>query len=62
LAVASRVTPSAECDACSDADDNQLLDCAVAAGAQFVVTGNGKHFPAEWRGVRVINARALLDL
>ena len=62
LAVAVRVTPAAECDACSDADDNQLLDCAVAAGAQFVVTGNGKHFPEEWRGVRVINARALLDL
>lgn len=62
LAVASRVQPVAECTACSDADDNQLLDCAVAAGAQFVVTGNGKHFPAGWRGVRVINARALLDL
>jgi putative PIN family toxin of toxin-antitoxin system len=62
LAVASRVEPVAECEACSDADDNQLLDCAVAAGARFVVTGNGKHFPAEWRGVRVINARALLDL
>ena len=33
LAVASRVEPVAECEACSDADDNQLLDCAVAAGA-----------------------------
>lgn len=62
LGVAVRVTPTAACDACSDADDNQLLDCALAAGAQFVVTGNGKHFPQEWRGVRVINARALLDL
>ena len=34
LAVAVRVQPVAECEACSDADDNQLLDCAVAAGAR----------------------------
>lgn len=62
LAVAHEVQPSQTCAACSDPDDNQLLDCALAAQARFVVTGNLRHFPAEWQGIQVINARRLLDL
>jgi putative PIN family toxin of toxin-antitoxin system len=61
LETALRVAPDARCTACTDADDNQLLDCAVAAGARYVITGNLRHFPAEWEGVEVINARTLLD-
>lgn len=62
LAVAQRVNPTPDCEACPDPDDNQLLDCALAANAQYVVTGNLRHFPPEWRGVQVINARTLLEL
>lgn len=62
LAQSLRVQPNPTCSACSDPDDNQLLDCALAAAAQFVVTGNLRHFPGEWRGIRVINARTLLSL
>ncbi len=61
MAKAARVVPEPRCAACTDADDNQLLDCAVAAGAEYVITGNLRHFPAEWEGVAVINARTLLD-
>lgn len=61
LAVAIRVEPVPACDACSDPDDNQLLDCALAAGAAYVITGNLRHFPASWQGIEVINARAFLD-
>ena len=60
--VAHKVQPTQTCTACSDPDDNQLLDCALAANAQYVITGNLRHFPAEWAGVQVINARRLLDL
>ena len=62
LRTAIRVQPLQTCTACSDADDNLLLDCALAANANWVVTGNLRHFPAEWRGIQVINARRLLDL
>jgi len=58
---AIRVEPVPTCRACSDPDDNQLLDCARAARAQYVVTGNLRHFPEQWEGVRVINARQFLD-
>ena len=30
-----------------DPDDNKFLECAQAAGADFLVTGNTKHFPPE---------------
>lgn len=59
-AAASRVEAPPVCRACADPDDNLLLDCAAAAGAACVVTGNLRDFPAEWEGIRVINARALL--
>ena len=62
VAAAYRVQPAQTCTACSDPDDNQLLDCALAAAAQFVVTGNLRHFPGEWRGIHVVNARRLLAL
>jgi putative PIN family toxin of toxin-antitoxin system len=28
-----------------DPDDNMFLECAVEAGADFLITGNKKHFP-----------------
>lgn len=62
LANALTVAPLELCDACTDPDDNLLLECALAANAQFVVTGNLADFPSEWRGVRVVNARAMLAL
>jgi uncharacterized protein len=61
LAAAESFEPIETCTACSDPDDNLLLDCALAAGARYVVTGNLRHFPPEWQGIQVINARTLLD-
>lgn len=40
-----------------DPDDNKVLDCAVAAGATYLVTGNLRHFPMRFEGVRVISPR-----
>lgn len=44
----------------SDEADNRFLECAVAGGAAYLITGNGRHFPAEHCGVRVRNARQFL--
>ncbi len=43
-----------------DEDDNRFLECAAAAGAAYLITGNGRHFPGEFAGARVRNARAFL--
>jgi predicted nucleic acid-binding protein len=48
--------------ACRDEPDNRFLECAEAAGAEFLVTGNKRHFPQRWKTTRVANAREVLAL
>ena len=48
---------------CRDPDDEVFVTCADAAAADFIVTGNIKHFPAFTPGgSRVLTPRAFLDL
>jgi putative PIN family toxin of toxin-antitoxin system len=45
-----------------DSDDEPFLEVAVTAGAEFLVTGNLRHFLARLRqGVAVVSPRAFLD-
>lgn len=44
-----------------DDDDNRFLECAAAANAEFLVTGNLRHFPAEHGGTQVVNARCFIS-
>lgn len=53
------VVPSETINAASDPDDNKFLECAEAARADYLVTGNGRHFPGRWRSTKVVNAREL---
>jgi predicted nucleic acid-binding protein len=46
----------------TDDADNRFLECAEAAGADFLVTGNKRHFPRLWEKTQVVNARELLGL
>lgn len=48
-------------DLASDPDDNRILECALAAGAKYIVTGNLKHYPLDWPVARILNARQFLD-
>lgn len=52
--LAIEVVPSEQLRVCSDPTDDKFLECAVAAGAAYVVTGNLKHFPKLFAGVRAI--------
>jgi uncharacterized protein len=44
-----------------DPADNKFLDCAAEAAADYLVTGNKRHFPRTWGGTRVVNAREFLQ-
>jgi putative PIN family toxin of toxin-antitoxin system len=37
--------PSRALQVAKDPDDNKFLECADAARADYLVTGNGRHFP-----------------
>lgn len=55
------VEPDAAIVAASDESDNRFLECAAAAGAAVLITGNLRHFPEQWDATRVMNARQFLD-
>jgi uncharacterized protein len=39
------VVPSRQLAITSDTDDNMFIECADKAGADYLITGNQKHFP-----------------
>lgn len=55
------VRPSQAVNACSDPDDNIFLECAQAASADYLVTGNTAHFPEVWAKTQVVTAREFLE-
>ncbi len=57
-----RVTPGKGVSAAGDLDDNKFLECAEEARAQFLITGNKRHFPRSWRGTAVVSAREFVEI
>ncbi len=55
------VKPSKAVSVCADPDDDIFLECAEAAEASYLVTGNLKHFPVSCGKTRIVTARWLLD-
>ena len=59
-ACAVQVEPRETVSAATDEDDNRFLECAVTAGAVYLITGNLKHFPPRWGTTKIVNARGFL--
>ena len=59
---ATLVSPTRKVTVSRDPDDNRFLECAEAAGADYFVTANKRHFPAGYKNTRVVDAREFLDL
>lgn len=55
------LTPTHRLAVCHDPDDNKFLECAEHTAADFLVTGNLRHFPASWQSTRIVNAREFTD-
>jgi putative PIN family toxin of toxin-antitoxin system len=55
------VRPSEKAAGCSDPDDNIFLECAQAARAHYIVTGNPKDFPAKWVKTQIVTARQFVE-
>jgi putative PIN family toxin of toxin-antitoxin system len=56
------VTPSRRLEVASDPDDNVFLECADAARADYLITGNQKHFPRFWKKTKIITTREFISL
>jgi putative PIN family toxin of toxin-antitoxin system len=61
--IALKVSPAETIRACKDPDDDCFLECAEAANAEYLVTGNVKHIPqSPWRITQIVTARELLNI
>ncbi|MCC7154532.1 MAG: putative toxin-antitoxin system toxin component, PIN family [Bryobacterales bacterium] len=56
------VTPSRPLQVTTDPDDNKFLECADAARADYLITGNQKHFPKFWKKTKVITSHEFIDI
>ena len=56
------VEPKYKLEVAPDPDDNIFLECADAARADYLVTGNLRHFPAFWKNTKVISSRELVSI
>ena len=56
------VAPAWTVQATTDPEDNMFLECADAAHADYLVTGNVRHFPRFWKKTKIITSREFLSL
>lgn len=56
------VVPNRRIEATTDPTDNMFLECADAARADYLVTGNQKHFPKFWKNTKVVTPREFVSL
>jgi putative PIN family toxin of toxin-antitoxin system len=56
------VALSRRVEVAGDPDDNMFLECADSAKADYLVTGNQKHFPIFWKKTKVITPREFISL
>ena len=57
-----RVKPTRPLQITRDPDDNIFLECADAARADYLVTGNPRHFPKFWKKTKVITSREFITI
>lgn len=56
------VTTTRRLQVTADPDDNIFLECADAARADYLVTGNTRHFPKFWKKTKVITSREFISI
>jgi putative PIN family toxin of toxin-antitoxin system len=55
------VSPYRRLEVTSDPDDDIFIECADAARADYLITGNRKHFPRFWKGTKIIGPREFIQ-
>jgi len=56
------VSPNVAIRASGDETDDKFLECAEAARADYLVTGNTRDFPRFWKGTKVVTAREFVEI
>ena len=56
------VNPVRAVQVASDPADNIFIECAEAARADYLVTGNVRHFPRFWKNTKIVTSREFVQM
>ena len=56
------IKPGRALEVAKDPDDNKFLECADAARADYLITGNQRHFPKFWKQTKIITSREFISI
>jgi uncharacterized protein len=56
------VVPARPLHVTTDPGDNKFLECSEVARADYLVTGNQRHFPEFWKNTKIISSRELITV
>jgi putative PIN family toxin of toxin-antitoxin system len=56
------VNPVRAIQVANDPEDDKFIECADASRADYLVTGNMRHFPKFWKNTKVVTSREFLSL
>jgi uncharacterized protein len=56
------IAPSRLPQVATDPADNIFVECADAARADYLITGNERHFPPFWKNTKIISSRDFLNI
>jgi putative PIN family toxin of toxin-antitoxin system len=59
---AQPVSPVRVLQIAKDPDDDKFLECADSARADYLITGNLRHFPRFWKNTKVITSREFISI
>lgn len=60
--IAIHLEPTTRLNECVDDDDNKFLELAVDSNADFLITGNKRHFPKKtFRGVQIVSPSEFIE-
>jgi uncharacterized protein len=59
---AEPIAPTRTLRVAKDAEDDKCLECADAARADYLITGNQRHFPKFWKQTKIITSREFIAL
>jgi predicted nucleic acid-binding protein len=56
------VKPARPLQVAKDPDDDMFLECADTARADYLLTGNQRHFPKFWKKTKVITSNEFISI
>jgi len=59
---AHMVHPTTTLNISSHDSDNRFYECAEAAGADYIITGNTRHFLQQFENIRIVTPQQFLEI